>query len=151
MDEEFAGKLRVTSTLEDPELGQSRIRGTVDTVSEDFEFQADSDLLLLSGGAFSHEQPFYPDEREQLFSNSLHFEMFGDVPREVVVKEDLLRLGVGFDAASLRLAAERVVVGVRGGLVARDGQHPHPRAEVGHDLHVLADGGRGRGRRGPSA
>ena len=34
--------------------------------------------LLLSGDAFSHNQPFFADEREQFFSNSLHYELLGD-------------------------------------------------------------------------
>jgi hypothetical protein len=62
--------------------------------------------LLLAGDAFSPQQPFFPDEREQFFSNSLHFELLGDRLENVAFSFGLsgkplpwLSLGAGISLA----------------------------------------------------
>ncbi len=52
-------------------------------------------LGIFPTGSFQEQQPFFSDEREQYFSNSLHFELFEDR-----LKTNLVVLGLGFCATA---------------------------------------------------
>lgn len=63
------------------------------------------------------QQPFYNDEREQYFSNSLHFELYGDRLKQFSMAfalggkvSDFLKLGAGLSVSTYTVTKNRVFV-----------------------------------------
>ncbi|HNW81767.1 MAG TPA: hypothetical protein PKG52_02640 [bacterium] len=72
---------------------------------------------LIPVAGIQTQEPFYNDEREQYFSNSLHFELYGDRLKQFSMAfalggkvSDFLKLGVGLSVSTYTVTQNRVFV-----------------------------------------
>lgn len=72
---------------------------------------------LIPVDGIQTQEPFYNDEREQYFSNSLHFELYGDRLKQFSMAfalggkvSDFLKLGVGLSVSTYTVTQNRVFV-----------------------------------------
>lgn len=72
---------------------------------------------LIPAEGIQTQEPFYNDEREQFFSNSLHFELYGDRLKQFSMAfalggkvSDFLKLGVGLSVSTYTVTQNRVYV-----------------------------------------
>ena len=71
--------------------------------------------MMIPTNSFQKQSPFYPDEREQYFTNSLHFEMLGDAVQSsrfgfgtAVQFFPQMQFGLGFTVGSKSVAKNTV-------------------------------------------
>lgn len=90
--------------------------------------------MMIPTGSFQKQSPFYPDEREQYFTNSLHFEMLGDAIQSsrfgfgtAVQFFPQMQFGLGFTVGSRSTAKNSVFMPESGA---------HESAYVSTDLTV---------------
>ena len=73
--------------------------------------------MLIPTNSFQSQRPFFADEREQIFSNSLHFELFGDRMRNYLFSMSIagrpakwVSLGIGLTLSMVSHTTSRVLV-----------------------------------------
>lgn len=73
--------------------------------------------MLIPTNSFQSQRPFFADEREQIFSNSLHFELYGDRMRNYLFSMSIagrpakwVSLGIGLSLSMVSHTTSRVLV-----------------------------------------